>query len=254
MNKFFIDTHAHIYNEYFEDISEIINRANNANIKYIINSGTNAYSNKEVIEHSMKFDNMFCTIGIHPEHASDYTEKDIEFIRNNLSNNNVIGIGEIGLDYYYTVDNKEEQIKLFEKQLKLAEENNLPVVIHSRDATLDTINILNKYNVKGIIHSFSGSYESACEYIKMGYLLGVNGVVTFKNSKIKEVYEKIDLKNLVFETDCPYLTPHPFRGKRNEPSYIEYTSDFLSELKSISIDELADLTTKNVIDLFSLNI
>lgn len=254
MNNFLIDTHAHLYKEYFSDINEVVNRANSASIKYIINSGTNSCTNKEVIESADEYKNILCTIGIHPEHANEYLDEDIEFIKKNISNNNVIGIGEIGLDYYYTSDNKVEQVNLFEKQLKIAEENNIPVVIHSREATLDTINILKKYKVRGIIHSFSGSYETAMNYISMGFLLGINGVVTFKNSKIKEVFEKIDLNNLVFETDCPYLTPHPFRGKKNEPSYIEYTAGFIAELKNVSLDELARITTENVNNLFSLDL
>ena len=127
---------------------------------------------------------------------------------------------------------------LFEKQLKLAEEKNMPVIIHSRDATEDTLNILKKYNVKGIIHSFSGSLEIANEYIKMGYLLGINGVVTFKNCNLKDVLEKIDISNIVLETDSPYLTPVPFRGKQNTPVYIKNTADFVANIYNVSVDEL----------------
>src|SRR5699024_6836671 len=159
-------------------------------------------------------------LGIHPEYVENYTLDDIKFIEDNLNNPKIVAIGEIGLDYHYSKENKEEQIKLLELQLKLAEKYGVPVIIHSREATEDTINTLKKYKVRGVIHSFSGSLETAKIYIKMGYLLGINGVVTFKNCNLKDVLKEIPIENIVLETDSPYLTPVPFRGKQNNSSHI----------------------------------
>ena len=143
-------------------------------------------------------------------------------------------------------------IELLESQLKIAETHNLPVIIHSREATEDTINTLKKYHIKGVIHSFSGSLETAKIYIKMGYLLGINGVITFKNSKLKEVIKELPLEHLVLETDSPYLTPEPFRGKPNEPARIKEIATFISELKGISLEELARITNENIMRIFDI--
>ena len=163
---------------------------------------------------------MYGAIGIHPEEVENYSLDDIKFIEDNLNNKKVVAIGEIGLDYHYSKENKEKQIKLFELQLDIANKYKVPVIIHSRDATEDTINILRKYNIKGVIHSFSGSLETAKIYIKRGFLLGINGVVTFKNCNLKDILVNIGLNNIILETDSPYLTPVPYRGKQNNPSHI----------------------------------
>ena len=178
----FTDSHCHLYNEYYDDLDSILKLSLENSVFRYINNGCNSSTNKEVIDKITYYDNMFGTLGIHPEYVDNYTIEDINFIKNNLNNEKIIAIGEIGLDYYYTKENKDKQKELFELQLQIALDNNLPVVIHSREATLDTINILKKYNVTGLIHSFSGSLETAREYIKMGYLIGVNGVITFKKA------------------------------------------------------------------------
>ena len=195
-----------------------------------------------------KYNNVFGCIGLHPENVNE------EFDFNIFDNlpKKIIAIGEIGLDYYYTKDNKDDQIKLLRKQLKIAEDLNLPVVIHSREATQDTIDVLKDYKVKGIIHSFSGSYETAQIYIKMGYKLGINGVITYKNANLKDVFKRISLDNIVLETDSPYLTPVPYRGQTNEPSHIYDIAKFVSELYGISLDELAEITNKNIRDIFDI--
>ena len=216
----FTDTHCHLYKEYYDNLEEILNTAKENQINRYIVAGCDDISNKEVIELVNKYDNVYGNIGIHPENVDEYKDSDIEFIKDNLDNNKIIGIGEIGLDYHYTKENKVKQIKLFEKQLQIAQDLDIPVVIHSREATQDTIDILKKYNVKGVIHSFSGSLEVAKIYIKMGFVLGINGVITFKNSNLKEVVKEIGLENIILETDSPYLTPHPYRGKQNSPKYI----------------------------------
>lgn len=248
----FTDTHCHIYKEYYENIDKILKRALESNINRVINNGCNRESNKEVLALANTYNNMYVALGIHPESADTYQKEDLTFIEENLSNPKVIAIGEIGLDYHYTKENKTLQIKLLESQLKIAETHNLPVIIHSREATEDTINTLKKYHVKGVIHSFSGSLETAKIYIKMGYLLGINGVVTFKNSKLKEVIKEIPLNHLILETDSPYLTPEPFRGKPNEPARIKEIATFISELKEISLEELARITNENIMRIFDI--
>lgn len=242
----FVDTHCHIFKSDYDNIDEVLNNASNNNVKYYINNGSDREYNKEVLELVKEYDNMYGALGIHPETVDDYSLDDIEFIKNNLSNEKIVAIGEIGLDYHYTKENKDKQIKLLEMQLSLAEEYNLPVIIHSRDATEDTINTLKKFNCRGTIHSFSGSLETAKIYIKMGYLLGVNGVITFKNCNIKDVIKEVGLDNIVLETDSPYLTPVPYRGTQNNPSHILDIAKFVSELYNVSLEELSYRTNENI--------
>lgn len=247
----FTDTHAHLDKEYYDDISKIVEEAKNNNIDRIIVSGTNTKTNKEVLDLVSKYDNLYGSLGIHPEEVENYSLSDIDYIKNNI-NKKIIAIGEIGLDFYYSKENKDNQIDLFNIQLKLAEDLNLPVIIHSREATLETVNQLKKYNLKGIIHSFSGSYETAKIYTSMGYLIGINGVITFKNSNIKEQIKKIPVENIVLETDSPYLTPSPFRGKVNEPKHLLETAKFVADLYGISLEKLAKITNENINRIFDI--
>ena len=247
------DTHCHLYNEYYEEgIDSIYEKMEQSKINRVINNGCDAKSNKEVIEMLRKYSWMYGAIGIHPESADTYTEEDLKYVEEHINDPKVVAIGEIGLDYYWTKDNKEKQKELFEYQLALAERVNKPVIIHSREATQDTIDILKKYKVTGVIHSFSGSYETACIYIKMGYLLGINGVITFKNCNLKEVVEKLDLGNIVLETDSPYLTPVSYRGKRNDPSHVWEIAEYIANLKEVSLDELSKETNANIARCFDI--
>lgn len=249
----FTDTHCHIYNEYYDnDIEQVYEKMKVSNVDRIINNGCDSKSNKEVLELLGKYSWMYGAIGIHPESADSYTDDDLRFIEEHINDEKVVAIGEIGLDYYWTKDNKEKQKELFEYQLKLAERVNKPVIVHSREATQDTIDILKKYNVRGVIHSFSGSYETACIYIKMGFLLGINGVVTFKNCNLKEVVAKLDLKKIVLETDSPYLTPVPYRGKRNDSSHVFDIAKYICELKGCTLEELAKETNGNISRCFDI--
>ena len=169
------------------------------------------------------------------------------------SSDKVVGVGEIGLDYHYGKEDSELQKELFRKQMKLAQKLNLPVVIHSRDATLDTINILKEFpQVIGDIHCFSGSVETAKIYIAMGYKIGIGGVVTFKNSNLFQVVEEIGIKNIILETDAPYLAPVPVRGKKNSSKYIPYIAERVSEILNISVDKVAKISTDNAVTLFDL--
>ena len=248
----FTDTHCHIYKEYYDDMDEIIEKIRTSKINRVINNGCDAKSNKEVLDLVKKYDLMYGALGIHPENVDSYTEEDINYIEEHINDDKILAIGEIGLDYYWTKDNKEEQKELFEKQLALAEKVNKPVIIHSREATLDTIDILKKYKVRGVIHSFSGSYETACTYIKMGFLLGINGVITFKNCTLKDVIERIDLSNIILETDSPYLTPVPYRGERNDSTHIEDIARFICDIKGITMEELSLVTNNNIKRIFDI--
>ena len=250
----YYDSHCHIYKEYYDDIEKEVNDLKNEDIKLIINNGCNKETNEEVLNLISKYDMMYGAIGIHPEYVSNYTLDDIKFMEEHINDNKVIAVGEIGLDFHYSKEDKDDQIVLFEKQLAIAENHDKPVIIHSREATLDTIETLKKYRVKGIIHSFSGSYETAMIYIKMGYKLGINGVVTFKNSNLKDVVSKIGLENIVIETDSPYLTPHPYRGEKNSPKNVKMIVEFLANIFRISPLEVAEITSKNLLEIFDISI
>ncbi len=240
-----IDTHCHVFKEYYDNIEEIINK-----VDVVIISGTNDKDNQEVINLCNKYPNVYGTLGIHP--TEEISINSLKFIEENLSNKKIVGIGEIGLDYYWN-KNKEEQIDKFIKQLDLALKYNKPVVIHSREATNDTYEILKNYpSLKKDIHCFSGSLEMAKNYIKINSYLGIGGVLTFKNSKLKEVIKEIDLKYLLLETDSPFLTPEPYRGKQNEPYNIIYVANKIAEVKNISLDDVLKQTSLNAKDLFDI--
>lgn len=238
-----IDSHCHI--DCIDNIDEIINSFDGI----IITSGYDDKSNLKVIELIDKYDKVYGTLGIHPEEASN--KYNIEIVTNNLDNPKIIGIGEIGLDYHYTKDNIDEQIDLFKRQLDIAQRYNLPVVVHSRDAIEDTYNILKDYNLKGSIHCFSSSLEMAKKFIRIGYKIGVGGVVTFKNGKkLREVVSGIDIKDVLTETDSPYLSPEPNRGKENNPSNVYYVIKEISNIKGISVDEVKLITMMNAEHVF----
>jgi len=243
------DTHCHLFHEYYDSIDQILLEATNQNVQNFIVSGCNTTANQEVLSLIDHYSQCYGVIGIHPEFADQYTDEDIHFLEENLSHYKILGIGEIGLDYHYTKENKDKQKELFEIQLSMAEKWNLPVVIHSRDATEDTIQILKKYHVKGVIHSFSGSLETARIYLKLGFKLGINGVVTFKNSHLKDLLPEI-FPNIILETDSPYLTPHPYRGKQNSPKYIKNIAEFIVNELNISFDELEKVTNHNIVSVF----
>ena len=220
----YIDTHCHLSREDYDDIDFVLKENRESGISKIIISGCDKVGIKESLELANKYEDIYVTLGYHPSEVDLVSEEDLIELESLLKYDKVVGLGEIGLDYYYGKDNKDEQIKLFEKQLSIAEKLGMVVVIHSRDAVEDTINCLKKYKVKGVIHCFSGSVESAKIYVSSGYKFGIGGVVTFKNSNLYKVVEEVGLKNIVLETDSPYLTPEPYRGRRNEPSNVLYVA------------------------------
>lgn len=248
----FIDTHCHLSSSDYDDIDLVINENRKAGMEKIIVSACDKKDFEEAFLLSEKYKDVFLTIGYHPEYVDDIVPADIAELDVLLKKEKVVGVGEIGLDYHYTKDNREAQIALFEQQLALAEKNNLPVVIHSRDATEDTINTLKKYKVKGVIHCFSGSLEVAEIYIRMGFKLGFGGVVTFSNSNLYKVVEKIGLPNIVLETDSPYLAPVPYRGKQNSSKYVPVIAQKIADILGLSLEEVASVTTSNACELFDL--
>ncbi len=251
----FIDTHMHIGDDFGVEPDLYVKNASDAQVEVLIAS----FCEKDDIMLSTKFvekyKNLYACIGYHPEVSNKIVEKDYETLEEMVKNNpKIVAIGEIGLDYYWNKDNKDKQREVFCKQLEIAEKLKLPVVIHSRDSINETYEILKKYKVSGVIHCFSGSLEMAKKFISLGFLLGIGGVVTFKNSKLFEVIEKLELTNIVLETDSPYLTPEPNRGKTNESSNIFYIAQKIAEIKNISLENVAKITTENAIRTFDLPI
>ncbi len=246
------DTHCHIYKEYYADIESLIKSSESLGVDRYINSAFNYESCTEVLDLVNKYSNMYGILGIHPEDVDNYKDRDLEFINDNLSNDKIVAVGEIGLDYYYTKENIDRQKELFIKQLDIAKSVNKPVVIHSREATMDVMNILKTYDLVGVIHSFSGSLETALEYVKMGYVLGISGVVTFKNCNLKDILVNVPIDNIIIETDAPYLTPVPHRGKQNIPGYAMDTARFVADVYGISVDKLVEITNKNIARIFDI--
>ena len=244
-----IDTHCHLFKNEYDDFDGLLENIKKEGIKCIVN-GCDILSNNEVLELSGKYGFIYSAIGFHPSEVDNVPDNYISYLEENIDS--VIAIGEIGLDYYWVKDNKDMQIQLFEKQLKLAEKYNKPVIVHSRDAWLDTYNILSKYKVRGVIHAFSGSLEMANKFIKLGFKLGIGGVITFKKCNLKDVIKEIDIKDIVLETDSPYLSPEPVRGKQNSPLNLKYIVKFISNLKNYTFEEVCDITTCTAVTLFDL--
>lgn len=245
----FIDTHCHIGKDI---VAEYVENAKKENVQIMINASEDLNSSIENVSISESFSNVFLCVGVHPENVDSFDYSEMDKFCELINKKCVKAIGEIGLDYYHTKENKKLQIKVFREFLKLAEDNNLPVVIHSREATLDTINILKEYKVKGVIHCFSGSLETAREYIKMGFYLGVGGVLTFKNSRLFEVIKEVPLEYIVLETDAPFLTPEPYRKYKNESKYIPVIAKRLAEIKETSLEDVMVMTTKNAKRIFDI--
>ena len=248
-----IDTHCHLNKEYYENVDTVIKEAVSDNVEYLIVSSCNPENWEENINLINKYKNIYLNISLHPEYGNEEIDYDLylEQMKKIIKyNSKIIAIGEIGLDYHYDNTNKARQKDLFIKQIMLAKEYKLPIVVHTRDATKDTIDILKKFNIKGIIHCFSGSLETAREYINMGFYLGIGGVVTFKNSKLKDVIKEIGLDSIVLETDSPYLSP--IRGNKNFPKNIKIIAEYIASLLNISVEEVSKKTTLNVKKIYNI--
>lgn len=248
-----VDTHCHLDNEKFdEDRLEVIERIKE-NLEFCVNIGYDLASSKKSLELAKEYDFIYAVIGVHPIDIAEYNEEIEKELEHLGKNPKVVAIGEIGLDYHWMTEPKEIQQERFKSQLELAERLNKPVVIHTRDAMEDTVNILKDYpNITGVIHCYPGSLETAKQLVDRFYL-GIGGTLTFKNSKkAVEVVKDIPLDRIVIETDCPYLTPEPFRGKRNEPIYVEYVAKKIAEIKEISVEDVTKITTENAKKLYRI--
>jgi len=251
---YFIDTHTHIYlPEFEEDRNEMMQRAKENRVEVTIMPAIDSSTHDAMLKVESTFDNCYSMIGLHPCSVNQDYEKELKIVENYLSKKNFVAIGEIGLDFYWDKTFVQQQYHAFHKQIQLAIKNDLPIVIHSRDAIDECIEVVKEHpGIKGVFHCFSGNEEQARKIMELGFMLGIGGVVTFKNAGLDRVIEKIRLSNVILETDAPYLSPVPFRGKRNEPSYIKYISEKISLVCNCSIEEVAELTTENARNLFKL--
>ena len=252
MNIGWIDSHAHLCEETYEqEIKEIIERAKENHVYRMMVIACNLSQGQRALQLKREYDVFDIAVGFHPEDADNITDEDLYQLEQMLQSGEFNALGEIGLDYYWRKDNKEKQIELFIKQIQLAQKYDLPILIHSRDAMQETYDILKQYPSYGIMHCFGGSVEMMREFVKLGYMISLAGPVTFKNAVVpKEVAKEVSLDHLLIETDCPYMTPHPYRGKRNEPMYVAYTGEMIASLKQMDTAEVQIQLQKNYNHLF----
>tara|TARA_B100001996_G_scaffold349390_1_gene308066 strand:- start:1923 stop:2678 length:756 start_codon:yes stop_codon:yes gene_type:complete len=249
----FIDTHCHIYyDKYDHDINDVINRASNNNVNNIICVGVDLESSRKSLELAEQYQSVFATVGYHPHEAKLTSENYLDEIKKISQKSKVVAIGEIGLDYYYEHSDKKIQIKVFREQLELAKELNMPTIIHNRESDDDLYHNIKESNInKGVIHCYSSDIKYANKLFELGLIVSFTGIITF-SKKLQEVVKEIPMDKIMIETDSPYLTPIPFRGKRNEPYMVNYVAEKIAEIKNISVEEVAEITTKTAKDFFSI--
>ena len=252
-----IDSHVHLDDSQFdEDREAVIDGLRENNLELVINVGADMESSKRAVELSEKYDMIYAAVGVHPHDAKAVDEDTIEALRELSKAPKVVAIGEIGLDYHYDNSPRDTQKKWFRRQIKLAKELDLPIIVHDREATKDTLDIITEEHdgkLRGVIHCFSSSVEVAEQYIKLGFFISLGGPVTFKNAKMpKMVATEVPLESLLIETDSPYLAPVPFRGKRNDPTKVRYVAETIANLKEISYERLVEATNKNTKRLFNI--
>ena len=251
-----IDTHSHLFEDEFkEDLSLCINRCKENNVNKIVLVGFSHETNNKAQELSKKYDIFYPTAGLHPSEATVNYLNDFNQLVEFINNNKIYAIGECGLDYHWTKENISEQHELFKLQCELAIKLDLPIIVHSRDASQDTFDIIKSYGgkLKGVMHCYSGSFEMALEYVKLGFYVSLGGPVTFKNAKEpKLVVEKLPIDRLLIETDSPYLAPTPHRGERNESSYVRLVLEEIARIRNMSVEELDKITTNNAEKLFKI--
>lgn len=254
----FFDTHAHYDDKAFdEDRDSLLAALPEAGVTLVIDPGCDVKSSRAAIELAARYEHVYAAVGIHPEELGDFTEENLNEIAHLARDGKCVAIGEIGLDYYWEKDEDRRalQRRIFIRQLDLARELHMPVCIHDRDAHGDTLAILKKEGkgIRGVLHCYSGSYEMARELIKMGWYIGVDGPLTFKNAaKLPEIVKAMPMERLLVETDAPYMAPVPMRGKRNEPAYVRFVAEKVAELRGMTLDEVAEKTTENAVQLYGL--
>ncbi|MFS0645363.1 TatD family hydrolase [Siminovitchia sp. 179-K 8D1 HS] len=251
------DTHVHLNDDQFnDDLEEVIGRAKEAGVEHMVVVGFNRKTVKKALQLVDEYDFLYASVGWHPVDAIDMTEEDLKWLEEKARHPKVVAYGEIGLDYHWDKSPKDIQQKVFRKQIRLAKKLGLPLIIHNREATEDIVQILKEENAKeagGIMHCFSGSAETAKECLALDFYISLGGPVTFKNAKKpKKVAVEVPLDRLLIETDCPYLAPHPYRGKRNEPAYVKLVAEQIAELKGISYEDVARATAENAKRLFGI--
>lgn len=242
-----IDTHTHINMIEGITVEDVLKNANENGVDKLIVPAANPKDFEGIMKLINKYDNVYGMLGVHPSDAKDWDDKLIDEIKNLAQNKKIVAIGEVGLDYYWDKSFNDLQKEIFIKQIKLANELNLPIDVHDRDAHKDTFDILKEYNngSKVVMHCFSGSVEFAKECIKEGWYLGIGGVVTFKNAvKMKEVVQAVALEHILLETDAPYLTPVPYRGQENQPAYVKFVAEEIAKLRRITLEEVIRITAQ----------
>lgn len=255
MYRNIFDSHAHYDDEQFDtDRAELLGSFKEKGISGVVCCGVDIPTSEFAVELSRKYDFVYSAVGFHPLDNDEYREGDLEKIKALAADNKCVAIGEIGLDYHYEKESREIQLELLEKQIILANELDMPVIIHDRESHEDTLKLLKKHTPKGVVHCFSGSIEMAKEILKIGMYIGLGGAVTFKNAvKPCEVAKFVPDDRLLIETDAPYMTPVPFRGKRCDSLYIPYTAEKIAELRGVTAQEILDLTDKNARELFKIS-
>ena len=252
----FVDTHTHLYDEQFDnDRTEAIKKAIEAGVNKMFLPNCNSETIEGMLHLSKQFpDSCYPMMGLHPCYVKDNYKDELGIVEEHLNNGKFSAVGEIGLDYYWDTTFKNKQIEAFETQIDWALQHDLPIVIHTRNSLRDGIDIVKKKqngNLKGVFHCFGGSLQEAHQIIDIGFYLGIGGVVTFKNSKLGDTLKEIELQHIVLETDAPYLAPTPYRGKRNESSYIPLVAEKLVDVYNLTLKDIADVTTSNALKLFS---
>ncbi len=251
-----IDSHCHLdYKDFDRNRQEIINRAVSSGVHTMINIGVDLDSSVKSLELAAKHEAIFGTVGVHPHDAKTYNIKVEGELRKMLAGKKIVGVGEIGLDYYRDLSPRKMQVSIFERQLRMAVENDLPVVIHSRNSFDETIDILRDYAdflPGGVFHCFPGTIDDALKAIDLGFSVGIGGAVTYPESKMAAVASEIPLESILIETDAPFITPVPFRGKQNQPAYVKYVVSKIAELRQITFDEVEKVTDRNCQKLFRL--
>lgn len=254
-----IDSHAHIQGkEYAGETADVIARAREAGVEMIIAVGGagDMSSNTEAVALAARFENIYATVGMHPHDAKDVGPEDLAKLKDLAAHSKVVAVGETGLDYYYSHSPHGVQQRVFSQFIDMARDTDLPIVVHERDAAHDAVELLRSEGegrLHGVIHCFTGNYEAACAYLDLGFYLSFTGIITFKNAEaLRQVVRRVPLERILVETDSPYLTPVPHRGKRNEPAYVRQVAEIIATVKGVAFDQVATLTTNNARTLFKI--